>query len=206
MPLLDDLRVDLGDDDGVIPSGVPSHNLLSPSHGDTVTDSPSIGDLITGGADWFILSSGSAGQVLTIINGQLGWSSTQDLTMESHTLIWGNDTIGSTTTPRYLTPGFDNNLAPTTPVQFRSTRTLILRNMHVVINDPRGNGSGINFTLRVASTPTALSVTAASTSPGGSDLVNSISVPSGSLMDIEVTKFGIVAQSPRDITLSIEAV
>lgn len=76
MSLIDDLRVDIGDDSGAIPSGVPSHNLLSASHGDTTVGSPSLGALVAGTATrWVALPAGFEGAVLMISSGAAVWGS-----------------------------------------------------------------------------------------------------------------------------------
>lgn len=73
MGLIDDIRVDIADDSGAIPSGVPSHELLSASHGDTTVGSPSAGSLVVG-TPWHIVTSGNEGEVLTVYQGQVQWA------------------------------------------------------------------------------------------------------------------------------------
>ena len=74
--MLDDIRVDIGDDSGAVPSGVPSHELLSVSHSDTLVGVPVNGSLIIGTASqWITFASGVEGQVLSIQGGAISWSS-----------------------------------------------------------------------------------------------------------------------------------
>ena len=74
MPLIDDIRVDIGDDDGAIPSGVPTHNLLSTSHGDTTVGSPTNGSVVVGSStSWSALPSGAEGESLMVKAGSLQW-------------------------------------------------------------------------------------------------------------------------------------
>lgn len=76
MTLIDNIRVDIGDDNGAIPSGVPSHELLSTSHGDTNISSPSQASVIVGvGAQWTTLPSGAENFVLMISGGAAVWGS-----------------------------------------------------------------------------------------------------------------------------------
>lgn len=76
MSLLDDIRVDIGDDSGAIPSGVPSHELLSSSHTDTTVGSASQGAVIVGvSSSWTTLPSGEENSVLMISAGAAAWGS-----------------------------------------------------------------------------------------------------------------------------------
>jgi len=76
MALVDDLRLDLGDDDGSVPSGsiFSLHNLLSPTHPDTTAGSPSASAMIVGGAStWGAVASGVESSVWRIHQGQAQW-------------------------------------------------------------------------------------------------------------------------------------
>jgi hypothetical protein len=103
-------------------------------------------------------------------------------------LSWGGGSIAASTATRYLSPWWDTGIAPLSPVQWRSPRTGTVRSLRIRHNTPTGNGNDIVYTLRVNGVATALTVTVASTSADGSDLVNSVAVAPGDLLDIEVTK------------------
>lgn len=78
MTLIDDVRVDIGDDDGVAPSGSVSalHNLLSSTHSDTTPASATNGAIVRAvGTSWESLVAGTEGYVLTISGGVPTWSS-----------------------------------------------------------------------------------------------------------------------------------
>jgi len=122
----------------------------------------------------------------------------------SGALLWGNSSVSSTTTTRYLTPGYTDAQAPTSAIQIRAPRTGTLRRMYVVHNAVGGNGNAIVYTLRVASVASALTVSAAANSTGGSDTTNSVAVTAGDLLDLEVTKASSVGSSPTDITVMLE--
>jgi hypothetical protein len=119
-------------------------------------------------------------------------------------LAWGNTAVSGTTTTRYMSPYYGTVLAPTSPIQFRVSRAGTVRNLRVRHNDPLGNGSNIIYTLRVNGVVTPLAVTIASTATDGNNLVASVPVLAGDLLDIEVTKAASIATSPNEIVLTAE--
>jgi len=121
-------------------------------------------------------------------------------------LLWGDNSVGSTTTTRYLTPGYENSLAQTIPVQIRAARAGTLQKLRVRHNVTAGNGNAIVYRLRVNGVATVLTISLASTATDGSDLVNTVAVAAGDLLDFEVTKAAVVAISPSDIAATVEFV
>lgn len=117
---------------------------------------------------------------------------------------WGNSGVSSTTTTRYLTPGYEDSLAPTTVIQWRVPYNGTLKNLRVRHNTTAGNGNAIVYTLRKNGTASALTASVNSTAADGNDLSNSVSVTAGDLIDIEVTKAASIATSPSDIVASME--
>jgi len=118
-------------------------------------------------------------------------------------LTWGAGQVGSSTTTRYLYPGYDDALAQTAVVQWLVPRPGTLSAFYMRHNIPRGNGTNVVYTVRVNGAPTALSVALASTATDGNDLANLVAVAAGDLVDVEVTKAAVVASSPRDIMGSL---
>lgn len=119
-------------------------------------------------------------------------------------LIWGANSIASTTVTRYLYPGFGNATADTNAIQFRVPRAGTFRNMRVYHNIPAGNGNPIVYTLRVNGIPSALSVSMASTASDGSNLVTTVAVVAGALVSLEITKAASIGSSPVDVLASLE--
>lgn len=124
----------------------------------------------------------------------------------TQSFLWGNELVGSSVTPRYLTPGYDDVLAPVEDaiVQFRTNRAGTLQNLRVRQNAPDGNGNPITYTVRVNGVPTLIQATLLSTASDGSDLVNTVLVAPGSLVDVEVTKALTVGSSPRRVTAEVD--
>lgn len=103
---------------------------------------------------------------------------------------FGDESVSSTTTTRYLSPGADTTTGTsrTNFVGVRMPRAGTLQNLYVEHNDPGGNGNAVVYTVEVNATPSTLSVSLPGTSPTGSDLVNSVVVAQGDVVSIEVTK------------------
>jgi hypothetical protein len=123
---------------------------------------------------------------------------------DSAILLFGNDSVTSTTTTRYLTPCYEAATARTAPVQYRSPRAGILRNLRIRQNTGAGNGNSIVYTVRVNGVASALSVSMASTANDGGPDTDTVAVAAGDLIDIEVTKAASVATSPSDIVATME--
>lgn len=118
--------------------------------------------------------------------------------------IFGNNSVTATTTTRYLTPGYTAGTAPTAPVQYRVPSAGTVRRLRVRHNTGAGNGLAIVYTVRINNTPSAVTLSLASTATDGSDLVNTVAVAAGDLIDIEVTKAASVGTSPAEIMASLE--
>ena len=104
-------------------------------------------------------------------------------------LQFGQENVSSTTTTRYLAPGFDDGIASVTPISIAITRAGTLKNLSVRHNLANGNGTVITYDVRVNGVVTALSVKVPSGAVGTvSDLANVIPVVAGDSVDIVVTK------------------
>jgi hypothetical protein len=119
--------------------------------------------------------------------------------------IWGNESVGGSTTVRYLNPGYAATLSPVTPMKFvLPSASGNFKNMIVYHNNPDGNGGDIVYTLRVDGVNTPLSVTIPSTAASGSNLIDAVSVTRPEVVDIEITKPGNIGNSPDRIVISME--
>jgi hypothetical protein len=127
-----------------------------------------------------------------------------ELLTPSASVMFGANSISATITPRYLFPRFADSTAQTALIQWQVERDGTLRNLHVYQNVPAGNGNNIVYTVRVNGVPTLLAVTMASTASSGAELVESVPVSRGDLVDIEVTKALSIGSSPSDIVASME--
>ena len=125
-------------------------------------------------------------------------------TVPTSMLMWGNASIGTSTTLRYLSPSYDPNAASTAnPHDFRAPRAGTLRNLRV--RQVAGTGAAnLTYTLRVNGVNTALACTFANNTTDGSDLANSVSIAAGGLLSFTVTKAASVTTSPVDVIATVE--
>lgn len=140
---------------------------------------------------------------ITVDTSQLVWeqANSQDA---SDSFIFGAGTVGSTTTTRYLFPGYSDSQAQTDAVQFRVPRAGTFQKLRVRHNDLGGSANAVVYTLRVNGTPSILTVSLAANAADASDLVNSVVVAAGDLIDIEVTKASAIGSGLRDIMATLE--
>jgi hypothetical protein len=123
-------------------------------------------------------------------------------------MAWGNNSVGGTTSTRYLDPwGAQNQIAGTdgtTNPRHVAVRAGTLRNLYARHGNPDGNGNDIVYTVRVNGIATALTVTLASTGSQASDTVNSVAVVAGDNVDVEITKAAGIGNSPDGVTVQAE--
>jgi len=137
----------------------------------------------------------------------LGWTFVADdpttqLPQPAAQILFGAESVATNTTPKYLRPSYSPDPAPTDPVQTPLTRAGTLRNMYIHQTGD-GNGTNLTYTVRINNVATALAVTMASTDNDAFNIVNSVVVNAGDLIDIEVTKAGGVGNSPDDIICTV---
>lgn len=119
-------------------------------------------------------------------------------------LFFGNSGLTTTTTTRFLTPGFAPSNAQTTAVQYRVPCAGTLRNLRVRHNAAGVGGNLIVYTVRINGAASALSVSMAANATDGSDLANVVVAAAGDLIDVQVTKAVAIAGTPNDVTATVE--
>jgi hypothetical protein len=128
------------------------------------------------------------------------------LAVSKSVLHWGNDTINSSTTTRYLSPGYSSAAAGTTPIQYRVPVVCTLRNLYVRQNTGAGNGNAIVYTVRKNGVATALTCSLASTANDGNDVAHTVAFAQGDLIDVVITKAASVGTSPSAVVASVELI
>ena len=118
------------------------------------------------------------------------------------TLSWGSNSVAASTVTKYLDPWFDDGAAPTTPIAWVAPRDGSIFGLHLIHNQPGGNGGAIVYTLTVNTLPTALSVSLASTGSTAVNNADTIGIAAGDVMAIEVTKAATIGSSPNNIVLT----
>lgn len=123
-------------------------------------------------------------------------------------LAWGNNSVGGTTSTRYLDPwGAQNQIAGTdgtTNPRHVAVRAGTIRNLFARHGNPDGNGNDITYTVRVDGVPTALTVTLASDGSQVSNSSVSVGVIKGATIDVAITKAAGIGNSPDGVTVQAE--
>lgn len=172
------------------------------------TDDDSAG--YSAGSFWInnaIPTSPGVWQCTDATNTSATWAFLGTNTRGSSVLIWGNGSIASSTTTRYLEPGFNDSTAPTngtTNSRIRAPRDGRLRNIFVRQSSPSSDSDPVTYTVRLNGTPSALLVVVAGNVTNGSQTGITISVSEGDDIDIQVTKGLPVNPSVQDVEVSVE--
>lgn len=124
--------------------------------------------------------------------------------MSTPQLMWGDDGIATSTTDRFLSPGFDDAIAETSPTEFRLIRDGTLKTMRVHHTTAGVGAATLTYTLLINGTPTSLSVPILTTAQDGSDLANTVSVSAGDIATLRVSKSAAITTSPDNITVTVE--
>lgn len=119
-------------------------------------------------------------------------------------LTWGDDNITTTTTTRYLTPGFDDGTAETSETAYRVPSAGTAQNLRVRARVAGSGAATLTYTLIVNGSPSSLSVAMSNTTQDGSDLVNTVSLSAGDLISMRITKSASLSSAPDDIVASLE--
>lgn len=119
-------------------------------------------------------------------------------------IIWGDDGISTTTTARYLTPGYDDSIAETSVAEFRIPVAGTLKNLRVRHNTAGVGAATITYTVQKNGSDQSLAVAMSNTAQDGSDLSNTVAVAAGDLVSIKVTKSASISTSPDNIVAALE--
>ena len=76
--------------------------------------------------------------------------------------------------------------------------------MRVRHNGVGAGGDILHYIIRINGAATALDVPLASNAADGAELVASVVVAAGDLIDVECVKLGEIGGSPRDVMVSVE--
>jgi hypothetical protein len=120
-------------------------------------------------------------------------------------ISWGNDTLASSQVPdRFLSPWYDDQVAPTAAIRVPVPAPGVLRNMTILLGIPSASDSDrIRFTLEIngAAPAGTLTVTIpANQAAPEYDNVNFVPVVQGDTMTVRVEKLdGPLSPQPREI-------
>lgn len=139
----------------------------------------------------------------------LGWIFVEEnpaspLPSTAGAFVFAAESVGSTTTPRYIPPGYNDFTAPAIAVSFPATRNGTLRNLMVMHNVPGTSPNVVDYTVRVNGVPTALTVGLASNAASGSNTADTVAIQEGDSIDIEVTKAANIDNILANVAVSLE--
>lgn len=122
-------------------------------------------------------------------------------------LVWGADSILTSTAARYLYPGFEaSNAGVVDEYKIRAPRAGIVRNLEVTHNSPSTSSLLVIYTFLRNGASTSLSVTIAGNATTGVDISNEVGVALGDELSIIVTKSSVVSPSVKLVTVTAELV
>ena len=126
-----------------------------------------------------------------------------------NTLMWGSESVGTSTTTRYLDPGYSDHLARVdidAGPRWQAPRAGTLKNMYVNIGGVSSDADPIVYTVLVNGVAVGgtLTVSIPGTSGGDSDLVNTVAVAAGDFVDVRATKASSVSPDIDEVVVTME--
>ena len=121
-------------------------------------------------------------------------------------MFWGCDDVGAAVAARFIPPGFEVGLAPTTDrMQIPVPRAGTLKNLFVRHNAAAGNGQPVTYTVFVNGAATAITCNLATGAIGqASDVAHSVVVAAGDRVSIRASKGAVVGSGVVDLDVSLE--
>lgn len=118
--------------------------------------------------------------------------------------FWGAGNVATTVVTRFLQPGYQSGVAPTTGVRIPIRRSGTIRNLSMR-NRLVGVGAALmTFTVLLNGVATALTFSTAPTAASGFDSVNTVPVVAGDFIELRVTKAAAITTSPVDIEVAVD--
>ena len=118
-------------------------------------------------------------------------------------LFWGAGNVAATAVTRFLQPGFQTGVAPTTGVRLPITRAGTLQRMFIRCRVAGVGVTSITYTVLLNGVATLLAVSMLPTAVSASNVVDTVTVAAGDFIEIRVTKIAIGA-TPTDIMVCVE--
>ncbi len=120
-------------------------------------------------------------------------------------LFFGADSAGTTTTTRYLYPGYALSLASTNDIyRINAPKAGTLKNLSIRSNTPSTSPLTITYTVMVNGVASSLSVSMAANVNSGSNNVNTVAINSGDNITIRITKALSISPAVSQIVASVE--
>jgi hypothetical protein len=122
------------------------------------------------------------------------------------TLVFGNGGVCLSTTPRFLTPGFNPSNAPSVIALGRAVVGGIFNGLTIEHSEPAAVAGTIIYTLFINGVATSLSVTLQANAATGSDNAHSVPYNAGDTWSIQVTKPLAISASPSNVIATLSSI
>jgi len=119
-------------------------------------------------------------------------------------IFWGAGTLALTAVTRFLRPGYQSGLAPTTSVRMPITRAGTLQRLFVRCRVAGAGVNNITYTVLLNGVATTLAVSMLPTAVSASNVVNTVAVAAGDFVELQVTKAGVIVTTPTDVEVAFE--
>lgn len=120
-------------------------------------------------------------------------------------LTWGAGTIGSTTTNRFLFPGYDDDLAQVDSIKWTIPRNGTLSRLYARHNKVGAPATLLTYTLLVNGVATALAASLAANAAVASNIATSVVVSAGDTVELRCSKAAnLVGAQPEDVAISMD--
>lgn len=125
--------------------------------------------------------------------------------------MWGSEDVGTSTTTRYLDPGYSDHLARsslTAGPRWQAPRAGTLQSLYVNIGAVSTDTDPVVYTVLVNGVAPAgtLTVSINGNVATGTDLINSVVVAAGDFVDVQVSKALSVSPAINEIIATMEFV
>jgi len=133
-----------------------------------------------------------------------GWIPVQSAGVARNVLFWGAGTLALTAVTRFLRPGYQSGLAPTTSVRMPITRAGTLQRLFVRCRVAGAGVNNITYTVLLNGVATTLAVSMLPTAVSASNIANTVAVVAGDFVELQVTKAGVIVTTPTDVEVAFE--
>lgn len=154
---------------------------------------------------WLMLSA-MLGELPNVQAAFAKLSNEADVRRQLTGLVFGNDSVGSDASARFLDPGYGNNsTAPTVGISIIAPRGGTLRNLFVRHHSATSSSNTVTYTVQVNGVDTAIVATlAANVAATVGNVINTVVVAQGDRVTVKITKSGAISGGGLKAVASME--
>lgn len=154
---------------------------------------------------WLVVSAmqGDSADVQAAFN---KLSNEADVRRQLTGLMFGNDSVGSDASARFLDPGYGNNsTSPTAGISIIAPRGGTLRNLFVRHHSATGSSNTVTYTVQVNGVDTPIVATLAANAVATvGNVANTVAVAQGDRITVKVTKSAAIGAGSLKVVASME--